>query len=222
MLHAASPSPPIRGLHIAAPKPDELTVALKFIQEALPKEGVNVLVLEFDYRYQFSKRPEVAEPDALSRDDVKQLVAACRKAGVRLIPQINLLGHQSWAEEHGSAAARASGIRRDAGQVSGERRHLLPQLLPAASRGARRGLRPDRRAGRRLRSRRVSRGHGRSLPDRRGRLSRAARAKTRRNCSRPRRSSCATIWPRRIARCGCGATACWTARPRASASGKPA
>src|ERR1043166_618850 len=97
-LHAASPAPPIRGLHISAPKADELPLAIKFIQEALPKEGVNVLVLEFNYRYQFSKRPEVAEPDALSREDVKQIVAACRKAGVRLIPQINLLGHQSWAK----------------------------------------------------------------------------------------------------------------------------
>jgi len=98
VLHAASPSPPIRGLHIAAPKADEIPLAVRFIQEALPREGVNVLVLEFNYRYQFTKRPEVAEPDALSRDDVKQLVGACRRAGVRLIPQINLLGHQSWAK----------------------------------------------------------------------------------------------------------------------------
>ena len=82
-----------------APGSADLDVALKFIQEALPKEGVNVLVLEFDYHYQFSKRPEVAETDSLSRDDVKKLVAACRKAGVRLIPQINLLGHQSWQKK---------------------------------------------------------------------------------------------------------------------------
>src|SRR5581483_1190048 len=65
-------------------------------------EGVNVLVLEFDYNYKFSKRPEVAEPESLSHEDVKQLVAACRKAGVRLIPQINLLGHQSWAKMTGA------------------------------------------------------------------------------------------------------------------------
>lgn len=89
-----------------APKPDEVPLAIRFIQEALPKEGVNVLVLEFDYNYQFAKRPEVAEPDSLSRDDVKKLVAACKQAGVRLIPQINLLGHQSW-EKHTSALLRA-------------------------------------------------------------------------------------------------------------------
>jgi hypothetical protein len=106
LLCAASPSPPIRGLHLAAPKSDEIPLAVKFIQEALPKEGVNVLVLEFNYRYQFTKRPEVAEPDALSLQDVKQIVAACRKAGVRLVPQINLLGHQSW-QKNTAALLRA-------------------------------------------------------------------------------------------------------------------
>lgn len=93
---------PVRGLHCAAPKPDEVAACARFIREVLPKEGVNVLVLEFGYRYRFSKRPEVAEPEALSQEDVKQLVSACRQAGVRLIPQINCLGHQSWAKNtHG-------------------------------------------------------------------------------------------------------------------------
>lgn len=94
----AAPPPLIRGLHLMAPTPEEMPLALRFIQEALPKEGVNVLVLEFDYHYQFTKHPEVADPDALSLDNVKQLADACRKAGVRLIPQINCLGHQSWAK----------------------------------------------------------------------------------------------------------------------------
>ena len=95
----ADPSPlPVRGLHVSAPKPDEMADCLRFIREALPKEGVNVLVVEFGYRYQFAKRPEVADPDALSREEVKALAQACRAASVRLIPQINLLGHQSWAK----------------------------------------------------------------------------------------------------------------------------
>jgi hypothetical protein len=89
---------PVRGLHIAAPRPDEVADCLRFIREALPKEGVNVLVLEFNYRYQFTKRPEVVDADALTPGDVKSIVTACRAAGVRLIPQINLLGHQSWAK----------------------------------------------------------------------------------------------------------------------------
>ncbi|MBI5087261.1 MAG: family 20 glycosylhydrolase, partial [Acidobacteria bacterium] len=97
-LTAAAGPLPVRGIHLAAPKPDEIPLAIRFIEEALPKEGVNVLVLEINYRYQFVKRPEVAEPDSLSREQLQQLAGACRKAGVKLIPLINLLGHQSWAK----------------------------------------------------------------------------------------------------------------------------
>jgi hypothetical protein len=89
---------PVRGIHLAAPKPAEMPLAARFIEEALPKEGVNLLVLEFNYRVQFDRRPEVTDPDALSLAQVRQLAESCRKANVRLIPMINLLGHQSWAK----------------------------------------------------------------------------------------------------------------------------
>ena len=101
-LHGAAPAPPVRGLHVMAPAPDDIPLAVRFIKEALPKEGVNVLVLEIGYRYQFTKRPEMAEPGGLSLENIKSLVAAGREAGVRLIPLINLLGHQSWAKNTGA------------------------------------------------------------------------------------------------------------------------
>jgi len=89
---------PIRGLQVRVLRPDEVDTAVRFIREDLPKEGVNVLVLEFEYTYQFKKRPEVIGPNPLSAEDVKRLVAAAREAGIKLIPQINLLGHQTWAK----------------------------------------------------------------------------------------------------------------------------
>lgn len=89
---------PVRGIHLGAPKPDEMPLALRFIREALPKEGVNLLVLEFNYKVRYSKRPEVVDSDALTLDQVRELAAASRAVNVRLIPMINLLGHQSWAK----------------------------------------------------------------------------------------------------------------------------
>jgi len=85
-----------------APAADDIPLAVRFIKEALPKEGVNALVLEFDYNYQFTRHPEVAEKSALSAENVKGLAEAAKEAGVRLIPQINLLGHQSWARATGA------------------------------------------------------------------------------------------------------------------------
>ncbi len=89
---------PLRGLHLSAPSPSHLQECERFIREALPKEGVNTLVMEFDYSYQFHSHPEVAEPGSLNKDQVREIAAACHDANVRLIPQINLLGHQSWSD----------------------------------------------------------------------------------------------------------------------------
>lgn len=89
---------PVRGLHTFAPGKKELAAALAFIRGALPKEGVNTLVMEFNYNYDFRSRPEFANPSALGRAEVRQIAKACQEKGIALVPQINCLGHQSWAE----------------------------------------------------------------------------------------------------------------------------
>jgi hypothetical protein len=88
----------VRGLHMPAPRPDDMPLALRFISDALPKEGVNLLVLELNYGYQFARHPEIASDNALSREQLLQIADACKKANVQLVPMINLLGHQSWAK----------------------------------------------------------------------------------------------------------------------------
>lgn len=87
---------PIRGLCIAAPAPARLDDFLQFIHKELASRGVNTLVLRVDYNYQFESYPELRDTAALSKQDVKRLVAVCKIDGIRIIPQINLLGHQSW------------------------------------------------------------------------------------------------------------------------------
>lgn len=88
---------PVRGIHLSAPGKNDLSTALSFISEVLPKEGVNTLILEFNYSFNFQSRPEFADSSALGRDEVRQIVRVCRDKGIELIPQLNCLGHQSWA-----------------------------------------------------------------------------------------------------------------------------
>lgn len=97
---------PVRGLHMNAPAKKDLPASLEFIREVLPKEGVNTLILEFNYGYDFRSRPEFANPSALGKDDVRQIVAACRQKRIELIPQINCLGHQSWSRNTDRLLAR--------------------------------------------------------------------------------------------------------------------
>jgi hypothetical protein len=56
---------PVRGIHLSAPSKNDLSTALSFIGEVLPMEGVNTLILEFDYGYNFQSRPEFADSSAL-------------------------------------------------------------------------------------------------------------------------------------------------------------
>ena len=90
---------PVRGFCIAAPKKPQLNRFVQFIDKELSAQKVNTMVLRIDWNYQFESHPELRDSNALSKDDVKQLVKVARKNGIRLIPQINLLGHQSWAGE---------------------------------------------------------------------------------------------------------------------------
>ncbi len=93
---------PVRGFSIAAPRPADLDKFIDFIDHELAPRQVNTLMLRVDYNYQYESHPELREQDALSREEVKKLVAACRKDGIRIVPHINLLGHQSWRNTPGN------------------------------------------------------------------------------------------------------------------------
>ena len=100
-LQAASPLDtllPVRGLAIEAPKPNGLEAFLQFIEEDLAPAQINLLILRVDWNYAYESHPELRDPNPLSYNDVKRIVALCQRLGIRLVPQINLLGHQSWAE----------------------------------------------------------------------------------------------------------------------------
>jgi erythromycin esterase-like protein len=86
---------PIRGFCIAAPRPSGLDSFLVFVRKELAPRHVNTLILRIDYHYAFQRHPELADSFALSRQDVGRIVQVCREEGIRIIPQVNMLGHQS-------------------------------------------------------------------------------------------------------------------------------
>ena len=88
---------PVRGFCIGSPQSKEIEAFVKFIAEELAPRKVNTLILRVDYNYQFESHPELRDESALSKTEVKKLVEVCRNNQIRIIPQINLLGHQSWA-----------------------------------------------------------------------------------------------------------------------------
>lgn len=89
---------PIRGLAIAAPSQQKMDLFLKFIEEELAPGHFNFLILRVDWNYDYKSHPELRDPNPLTQKDIKRIVDVCRKHGIQIAPQINLLGHQSWAE----------------------------------------------------------------------------------------------------------------------------
>jgi len=93
---------PVRGFCIAAPQTEDVDEFVKFIDEELATRSVNTLILRVDYNYQYESHKELRDSSALSKSEVKRLVAVCKKNNIHIIPQVNLLGHQSWAGKTGN------------------------------------------------------------------------------------------------------------------------
>jgi hypothetical protein len=91
----------IKGLCIGAPAKDDMDEFITMIEKELAPGGVNTLILRVDYNYRFKSHPELAGENPLEKRDVKKLVKTCKEHGIRIMPQINLLGHQSWATRVG-------------------------------------------------------------------------------------------------------------------------
>lgn len=88
---------PVRGLAIGGPSRDGVDLFCKFIEEDLAPAHFNLLIIRVDWNYAFESYPQLSDPNPLTKEDVKKIVAVCKKHNIQIAPQINLLGHQSWA-----------------------------------------------------------------------------------------------------------------------------
>jgi len=97
----APPVPAWNGLHLLDSGASTLPSLLRLVREVAAPAGANVLIYEIDFNYRFASHPELAGKDPWDRGTVRTLAEACRAAGLRLIPHVNCLGHQSWLEPAG-------------------------------------------------------------------------------------------------------------------------
>jgi hypothetical protein len=102
----------------------------RFIREVLAPHGVNVLVLEMGYAYQFKSVPKIGTPKGLSVEEVQSLVKVCRECGIKLVPEFNCLGHQS--TEPGSLLGEYPQLREKPGQYP----KFLKDPMPEQREGA--------------------------------------------------------------------------------------
>jgi hypothetical protein len=86
------------GVHAMATSDEAARELIGELPE-LAKVGVNVLVVEVSYGFEFTKHPELRQAGFVTAKTATELADMCRKHGVRLIPQLNCVGHQSGGDK---------------------------------------------------------------------------------------------------------------------------
>lgn len=91
---------PWRALHLLDYNSDSALDALGQNLENLAKLGVNVIILEVDYNFAFKSHPKLRRgTNPITHDGARKFAALCKKFDIRLIPEFQTLGHQSWKGE---------------------------------------------------------------------------------------------------------------------------
>jgi hypothetical protein len=88
-----------RGFHFLVKSRKELPDFESIITEYMPRLRLNELILEINYHYEYESHPEVREEECWTAEDCRRLKRLADANCVKIIPMINCLGHQSWADE---------------------------------------------------------------------------------------------------------------------------
>ena len=89
-----------RAVHLLDYDSDAALDALGQNLEKLVDMGINVVILEVDYAFAFKSHPMLRRgSNPITREGARKFATKCRKLGIRLIPEFQSLGHQSWKGE---------------------------------------------------------------------------------------------------------------------------
>ena len=85
----------VKGICMGIVRNEDTDLIVRFIDEWLAPKGCNLIVLLIRYAYQFESRPECASPRAVSKENLIKIREACKRNNIKLVPKMNLMGHQS-------------------------------------------------------------------------------------------------------------------------------
>jgi hypothetical protein len=101
---AAAAAPPTdakpwRALHLISYRTDGELQKLARQLPQLSSLGINCLILEVNYSFEFQSHPELRQGDRpITKGGARRFLKACRENGIELVPQFMCLGHQSWGK----------------------------------------------------------------------------------------------------------------------------
>jgi len=93
---AGQPQPWL-GVHVGLNGKDN-TAQLTEVVGRLADLGINAVVAEINYGFEYQSHPELRSPNGSNKEQIRKLAAECKSHHVRLIPQFQCLGHQSWSK----------------------------------------------------------------------------------------------------------------------------
>jgi hypothetical protein len=89
-----------RGVHVPV-RDDQQLGALEHELSQFAAAGVNALVIEVNYNFDFKSHPELRAPRFITKSKAREFTAAATRLGMKVIPEFDCLGHQSWAGSTG-------------------------------------------------------------------------------------------------------------------------
>lgn len=78
---------------------DETGEQLRLQVPELAKLGVNMIVIEINYSFQWKSHPELSEDYFLSAEEAEKIAKECSVYNICIVPLIDCIGHQSWGNQ---------------------------------------------------------------------------------------------------------------------------
>jgi Glycosyl hydrolase family 20, domain 2/Glycosyl hydrolase family 20, catalytic domain len=111
-----APALPYRAVHLDF-RSNCLRPTIPYLRETLQtlaRHKVNVAVVEWEDKFPFSRRPELANQETFSTDEVQELRHTAHELGIALVPLLQTLGHVEYVLKH----PRHAHLRENANDIS--------------------------------------------------------------------------------------------------------